>query len=133
MKDYLEKRREELRKESGFTLMEMLIVVAIIAILIAIAIPVFSQQLERARESADAANIRAAYAEAMNDYIAQSGSGWNSTSMTATKTTEPMQSNGSWDYIEFPDYLGTVANATQGTAMDVTIAQDGTCSVTVTS
>ena len=31
MKDYLEKRREELRKQGGFTLMEMLIVVAIIA------------------------------------------------------------------------------------------------------
>ena len=49
----------------GFTLMEMLIVVAIIAVLVAIAIPVFTNQLEKSREATDAANIRAAYAEVM--------------------------------------------------------------------
>ena len=43
--------------------MELLIVVAIIAVLIAIAIPVFGGQLEKAREATDAANIRTAYAE----------------------------------------------------------------------
>lgn len=49
----------------GFTLMEMLIVVAIIAVLVAIAIPVFTNQLEKAREATDQANIRSAYAEVM--------------------------------------------------------------------
>ena len=50
--------------KKGFTLMEMLIVVAIIAVLVAIAIPTFSGQLKKANEATDAANIRAAYAEA---------------------------------------------------------------------
>ena len=59
--------------KKGFTLMEMLIVVAIIAILVAIAIPTFSKSLNAARASADAANIRAGYATLqtglmMNDY-----------------------------------------------------------------
>ena len=35
------------RNRSGFTLMEMLIVIALIAVLIAIAIPVFASQLEK--------------------------------------------------------------------------------------
>lgn len=54
---------KKLNNKKGFTLAELLIVVAIIAVLVAIAIPVFSSQLEKAREATDAANIRSAYAE----------------------------------------------------------------------
>ena len=43
--------------------MEMLIVVAIIAVLVAIAIPTFNGALEKSKEATDVANIRAAYAE----------------------------------------------------------------------
>ena len=50
--------------EKGFTLMEMLIVVAIIAILVAIAFPIFNKQLNNARVATDAANIRSGYAVA---------------------------------------------------------------------
>ena len=57
------------RNQKGFTLMEMLIVVAIIAILVAIAIPVFNAQLEKAREATDAANVRAAKAVAVATYL----------------------------------------------------------------
>jgi len=56
--------------KKGFTLMEMLIVVAIIAILIAIAVPAFSSQLKKARQSSDIANVRSAYAEAMATALA---------------------------------------------------------------
>lgn len=51
------------KSKKGFTLMEMLIVVAIIAVLVIIAIPTFSNALNEARESADIANARAWYAE----------------------------------------------------------------------
>ena len=55
--------------QKGFTMAELLIVVAIIAVLVAIAIPIFTTQLEKSREAVDAANIRAAYAEVMADAV----------------------------------------------------------------
>ena len=57
------------RKHKGFTIMEMLIVVAIIAILAAIAIPVFGSSLHKARVAADIANVRAYYAELQTEYL----------------------------------------------------------------
>jgi type IV pilus assembly protein PilA len=50
------------KNNKGFTLAELLIVVAIIAVLVAIAIPVFQTRLEQARETTDIANLRSAYA-----------------------------------------------------------------------
>ena len=46
--------------KKGFTLAELLIVVAIIAVLVAISIPIFTKQLERARDAVTVSNIRAA-------------------------------------------------------------------------
>ena len=46
----------------GFTMAELLVVVAIIAVLVAIAIPVFSSQLKNARLAVDHSAIRDAYA-----------------------------------------------------------------------
>lgn len=53
------------KNKKGFTLAELLIVVAIIAVLVAISIPIFSSQLEKSREATDLANVRGAYAQVM--------------------------------------------------------------------
>lgn len=62
----------QLRSDNGFTLAELLIVVAIIAVLVGIAIPVFNSQLEKSREATDLANVRSAYAQVMTEVITSS-------------------------------------------------------------
>ena len=60
---------KKLSKKKGFTLVEMMIVVAIIATLIAIIIPTFKGALDRANAVADEANLRACYAEVMANAV----------------------------------------------------------------
>lgn len=64
-----QKLLKKLKKSGGFTLIEMLIVVAIIAILVAISIPVVSSSLDKARKATDDANERAAKAAALIQYM----------------------------------------------------------------
>ena len=88
--------------KKGFTLAELLIVVAIIAVLVAIAIPVFTAQLEKSREATDVANIRSAYAGLVSEYllnpaaksttvkVTQKQDGWQTSPVPTLKT---MKSN----------------------------------------
>lgn len=98
--------------KKGFTLAELLIVVAIIAVLVAIAIPVFTSQLEKARQATDAANLRAAYAEASIDSLEKDGGDGLST--TVVKIT----SNGSFDKLETGAKIGDKISSTAGLTKD---------------
>lgn len=60
--------------KKGFTLAELLVVVAIIGVLVAISIPIFTSQLEKSRDAVTASNVRAAYAEAQTAWLTGSGS-----------------------------------------------------------
>lgn len=55
--------------KKGFTLAELLIVVAIIGVLVAISIPIFTSQLQKARLATNQANARAAYAAVEAQYL----------------------------------------------------------------
>lgn len=57
-------------RKGGFTLVELLVVVAIIGVLVAISVPIFSAQLHKARVATDWANLRAYYSEIQADFIA---------------------------------------------------------------
>ena len=56
--------------KKGFTLAELLIVVAIIGVLVAVSIPIFTQQLEKSREATDISDARAYYAEIATALVA---------------------------------------------------------------
>lgn len=57
--------------KKGFTLAELLIVVAIIAVLVAISIPIFTGQLTKSRQATNEANARAAKAATVVWYLEQ--------------------------------------------------------------
>ena len=80
---------------------ELLIVVAIIAVLVAIAIPVFTTQLEKSRDSVSVANMRAGYAEVMTCILAgtdgQTNVTYDSTSKTYSINVEiKSKQNNNW-------------------------------------
>ena len=58
-----------MKNNKGFTLAELLIVVAIIAVLTMVAVPIFNTQLEKSREETDIANMRAAKAAAVAYFL----------------------------------------------------------------
>lgn len=58
-------------KNRGFTLAELLIMVAIVGVLLAISIPIFNKNLESSRESVDLSNVRSAYSEVMAAVVSE--------------------------------------------------------------
>lgn len=80
--------------KKGFTLIEMLVVIAIIAILVAIVIPVVGNSTEKAKEAKDAANIRAAIAEV------------TTTALTGTATPVEVTLSQTGEFDSFEDASG---------------------------
>ena len=123
------------KNNKGFTLAELLIVVAIIAVLVAIAIPVFTSQLEKSREATDLANVRSAYSSVVMQYL--------NDGKTATLTVESKQTQNGWQSIDgTPDNAvlsgfnesGTkdvnVPYHVNGAVYTITISAEGVVSVT---
>lgn len=119
MKEMMKKVKE---RREGFTMAELLIVVAIIAVLVAIAIPVFTSQLEKSKEATDLANIRAAYAQASAAAVAEDKTAAgvtvtsDGTSTVYSVKTPKSQSTGDFEKADTSgmDYLGNIPAAISG-------------------
>lgn len=71
--------------KKGFTLAELLVVVAIIGVLVAISIPIFTSQLEKSRDAVTESNVRAAYAQAQTAWLTTGVGTTTVDGMTVTK------------------------------------------------
>ena len=80
--------KKKLNKK-GFTLAELLIVVAIIAVLVAVAVPVFSANLVKAKQATDDANIRTANVEYSAYDLNAAAAGTGAEGMIGGFSTEP--------------------------------------------
>ncbi len=118
------------KNTKGFTLAELLIVVAIIAVLVAIAIPVFTTQLEKSREATDIANVRSAYAAVITNYLGDNTS--NSMTVDAKQTISGWQ--GTTGVIEYQNASAmvpyTYSAKVSGNTYNVGISVDSSGTVT---
>lgn len=111
------------QNKNGFTLMEMLIVIAIIAVLIAVAIPVFASQLEKTREATDLANVRSAYAKVSTEALLGDSE--------TTVTVNLKQKQADWQSLDPVNIGGIVHYKNQGDTENWkgVAAPNGTCVV----
>ncbi len=92
-------------KKTGFTMPELLVVVAIIGVLVAVSIPIFASRLHKARVATDWANVRSYYSELTYDfqqtgvYDTSKACGWGGpglTSFTLSGTTVKLKTGQLW-------------------------------------
>ena len=122
-----------MKKDEGFTLAELLIVVAIIGVLVAISIPIFTSQLEKSREAVDAANLRAAYAEVMSSALTDDLTDTNAVANVGIKVDQKQTKAGWQSTIDWPDNMDVSGKAPVDGASDDywTVKWDNTNSKTI--
>jgi prepilin-type N-terminal cleavage/methylation domain-containing protein len=114
------------KKQNGFTLVELMIVVAIIGILAAVAIPKFAQMLEKSREGATKGNLSAIKSAVSNYYADQQGN-YPQTALT-TATWSLVVGGTTTTYPAFvPQYIDQISpvKVTAASTFNATSYQNG--------
>lgn len=127
------------KNEKGFTLAELLIVVAIIGVLVAISIPIFTSQLEKSREAVDEANLRSLYAETVAAVLGEDTNAtttMNGASLKVSVTDGVCKGVATLKLTQQTTGLSSGAESVNIGGVDVPSAKwakDGTLTITVTS
>ncbi len=95
------------KRDKGFTLAELLIVVAIIGVLVAISIPIFSKLVQKARLAANQANTRAAYSAVEIQFLTSNHRSEGETYYTYDTATSQV---GTVDSYSNKEYAGGVGD-----------------------
>ena len=85
---------KKVNNKKGFTLAELLVVLAILAILVAVAVPIFTGVLSDAQERVDNANVRAVRAAAVTKILTEDSPSGYTQSANAWTATATVSSTG---------------------------------------
>lgn len=98
--------REKLQNKRGFTLVELIVVLTILGVLAAMLIPALQGYIEKALETSDLVNVRAAYMQVLSD--AMTGD------VTAEQTVQLKQGQDGWQRFDPVTIAGITHAADEG-------------------
>lgn len=98
--------RKKLQNKRGFTLVELIVVLTILGVLAAMLIPALQGYIEKALETSDLVNVRAAYMQVLSD--AMTGD------VTAEQTVQLKQGQDGWQHFDPVTIAGITHAADEG-------------------